>query len=508
MNQGNSSKSSGKSNGALSDSEQGLSVTEAAKMLGISRSTLNRWLKEGRIKGFKVGKQWRFSRDSLRAVIDIGGREADLREESLLQGIKKIEKAILKSGLSKKDLNAKLEKMGSVEPTGDTTAILRRFMQMLLIMVGTVQASDLHLEVEIDHGLIRYRQDGQLNELARFSIPAYKLLLNEFKTMGGMDIAERKLPQHGRAKFEILGSKIDFRLATYPSLHGEGITARILDAEPVYNFLHDFDNMIGDAAIAKQIRDMLQTPSGMIVLAGPAGTGKTTLAYGMLLKLATPECKIMTIEDPVEFDLDGITQSAVNPAIGYSMAKALKAMMYNAPNTIMCANIENKAVLDLLFQFSMTGHKVLTTMPAADTVSALHQMLDMGVQASEIVYGLQAIISQRLVRRLCDSCKKAYRPAKVELRSLGLADGKDGLQFYQPKGCRQCGNSGFKGRFPVIEVLRVETDIADAVFDYGNPAGIKEELGKSGWKSMFQIGVERVLNGDTTPQEILRSQIL
>ncbi len=364
------------------------------------------------------------------------------------------------------------------------------------------RASDIHIEPFADHLRVRYRIDGycQVQDSPPRHLAA--ALLSRVKLMAGMDISEKRKAQDGRINIKLLGRDIDLRVSALPAYHGESVVCRILDREqglislPALGFAsEDYQRFL----------KIIKRPNGLFLVTGPTGSGKTTSLYAALRELNRPDVKIITAEDPVEYNLSGINQCQVRHNIGLNFSRILRAMLRQAPNIILVGEIRDKETAEIAIQASLTGHLVFSTLHTNDATSALTRLVDMGVKPFLVSTAVMAIMAQRLIRRLCKHCKDPYTPSEPELRSLGItSDSLEGVTVYRPGGCDECSQSGYRGRVGVFELFHLDSTIREMCFRGASSVRIREQAKISGGLvSLMDDGVRKFLAGDTTIEEVL-----
>ncbi|NOY81369.1 MAG: Flp pilus assembly complex ATPase component [Kiritimatiellaeota bacterium] len=377
-----------------------------------------------------------------------------------------------------------------------------RFVQVVLYQAIKDQASDIHFEPFADEFRIRYRIDGALYEMApppkNLAIP----VISRIKVLSNLNIAERRQPQDGRIELRIAGKPIDLRVSTLPTQYGESVVLRVLDRSVVSLDLH---NLGMDERTMTAVREIIRRPNGIVIVTGPTGSGKTTTLYSCLRDINTIEEKLLTAEDPVEYDLEGIMQLGVRESIGMTFANALRAFLRQDPDRIMVGEIRDLDTAAMAIQASLTGHLVLSTLHTNDAPGAVTRLIDMGVEPFLISSTLCAVLAQRLIRRVCSSCRTEYVPEDSELKLLGLTREDVGdRRFFYGKGCSNCNNTGFKGRIGIFEFLRVTPEIEDMINQRLPTTQIRNKAIEQGMSSMRQSGVRAILDGITTPEEILK----
>ena len=366
-----------------------------------------------------------------------------------------------------------------------------------------MRASDIHIEPGRARVRVRYRIDGMLRDMAEHPLHLHAPLISRLKIMASMDIAERRKPQDGRIGLKLEGRDIDVRCSILPASHGETIVMRLLDRSKSLISLRELGFEDEDY---KWFRRAIKRPNGIVLVTGPTGSGKTTTLYAALSELNRPDVKIITAEDPVEYHIRGLNQVQVNPKIGLTFARILKAMLRAAPNIILVGEIRDLETAEIAIQAALTGHLVFSTLHTNDASSALTRLVDIGVKPFLVSASVQAVIAQRLVRRLCKECAQEYVPTEGEIAALGidprLAVGK---KLKRAKGCRVCEGSGYRGRVALFELLEMDQAIRELTFRGASLDVIRTAAAGTGnLRSLISDGALKVLRGDTTTTEVMR----
>lgn len=378
-----------------------------------------------------------------------------------------------------------------------------RYVNRLIGDAAEARASDIHV-VARDHGLrVRIRVDGLLRDVAPPPPGHAAAVLSRLKLMANLDIAERRLPQDGRIRVSVRGKAIDLRAATLPTLHGESVVLRILDKTAVRLELGELG--FAGPSLARYL-GMLDLPTGIVLVTGPTGSGKTTTLYASLVRLNSPERNILTVEDPVEYALEGISQMPVRPRIGLDFANALRHLVRQDPDIILVGEIRDLATAEIAGQAALTGHKVLSTLHTNDAASSVTRLLDMGVADYLVTSTLNGVVAQRLVRRLCPSCRVAAPPGPDlagELARAGIARPADAATA-RPQGCPACDGTGYRGRLAIHEVLVMSDTLRRLVLGHAEARELQRAAVAEGMAPIYRNGLERVAAGDTTFEEVLR----
>ena len=377
-----------------------------------------------------------------------------------------------------------------------------KFVDAIMYQAIKDKASDIHFEPFEKEFNIRCRIDGALYEMApppkNLALP----VISRVKIMSGLNISERRRPQDGRIQLKIGGKPIDLRVSTLPTQYGESVVLRVLDRS-VVNL--DLDALgIRPENLAK-IRDIIQMPNGIFIVTGPTGSGKTTTLYSALKEINKTEDKILTAEDPVEYDLEGIIQLPINEGIGMTFGRALRAFLRQDPDIIMLGEIRDLESARMAVEASLTGHFVFSTLHTNDAAGTVTRLIDMGVEPFLITSSLQGVVGQRLIRRICPRCKASFVPTDEDLALLGLdrADVGDN-KFYYGKGCQNCNNTGYKGRKALTEMFVMHSQLIDLVLQSSPTVVLRDKARELGMITMREDGIQSVLNGETTMEEVLR----
>jgi type IV pilus assembly protein PilB len=384
-----------------------------------------------------------------------------------------------------------------------TQAPIIKLVQAMIAEAVRNRASDIHIEPMKDRVRVRYRIDGECVERDKIPLKMKGPLISRLKIMAGIDIAEKRLPQDGRIKLIIDKSQIDFRVSTLPAYHGESCVLRILRPD---NVRIGLENMGFEAEDYKFFEKIIKRPNGIFLVTGPTGSGKTTTLYGALNVLNRPDRKIITAEDPVEYNFPGINQCQVRENIGLSFGKILRAMLRQAPNIILVGEIRDLEVAEVAIQAALTGHLVFSTLHTNDAPGAITRLIDMGVKPFLVASSIQAVMAQRLIRVLCPKCKQPDRePDQMWLKLCGITpDMLKDRTVYKPRGCDYCTGTGFRGRVGVFEIMQMNSEIRNMAFERAPTNKIRKAALASGMKSLLADGRIKVLNGVTTAEEIVK----
>lgn len=377
-----------------------------------------------------------------------------------------------------------------------------RFVNLVLQQAIKDKASDVHFEPYEDQFRIRYRIDGALYEMApppqNLAVP----VISRIKVLSNMNISENRVPQDGRIKMSIAGRPVDLRVSTLPTAYGESVVLRVLD-KSVVNL--DLEALSLPDDILQTIRELVARPNGIFVVTGPTGSGKTTTLYSALREVNKVKTKILTAEDPVEYEIDGIMQVAVNHQVGLDFASALRSFLRQDPDKIMVGEIRDIETAQIAVQASLTGHVVLSTLHTNDAPGAVTRLIDMGLEPFLISASLEAVLAQRLVRRICKNCLTAYEPTQdvkdmLDVDPLEIAD----KNFYYGEGCEQCSKTGYKGRIGLFEMVMVSDAIRDLINNRAPTLQIRQKALEQGMRGLRDDGLRAIFDGNTTIEEVLK----
>jgi type IV pilus assembly protein PilB len=377
-----------------------------------------------------------------------------------------------------------------------------KFVDVILYQAIKAKASDVHFEPFEKEFKIRYRVDGALYEMSpppkNLAVP----VISRVKIMSGLNISERRLPQDGRIQLKIGGRPVDLRVSTLPTQFGESVVLRILDRS-VVNL--DLDVLGIGADVLKEVRRVIHLPNGIIIITGPTGSGKTTTLYSALKEINDPHDKLLTAEDPVEYDLEGIIQLPIHDAVGMTFGRALRAFLRQDPDIIMIGEIRDFDTAQMAIQAALTGHFVFSTLHTNDAPGAITRLVDMGVEPFLINSSLLGVFAQRLIRKICPNCKTEFTPTDDDLKNLGIdREEVSGKKFFYGKGCSSCNNSGYKGRKAICEYMSINNIIRKMIMEKAPTIVLKEKARELGMRTLREDGIRSILDGETTLEEILK----
>lgn len=398
------------------------------------------------------------------------------------------------------EIRGDLKEVGGDSDEEDSPAVLK-LIHIILRQSITSKASDIHIEATEKNCVVRARIDGMLQQLFTFDRDIFYPLASRMKLVSSLDIAEKRKPQDGRFSTTVVGNPYDFRVSTLPTLHGESIVLRILDKSKAMIRLQDSGMSESNY---KKFTAGIAVPYGIVLVTGPTGSGKTTTLYGALNALRDVRDKIITVEDPVEYQMAGLQQVHVNVAAGLTFAAALRSILRQDPDKIMIGEIRDQETLRIAIQAALTGHLVLSTLHTNDAISAVTRILDMGIESYLVSGALVAIQAQRLVRKLCPNCKVLDTLNEKVLGEIKEYIPTDEYQFYRGEGCKECNHSGYTGREMICEVLTITEEFARLIAAGGSKEEMTQLAYKDGFQPMFADGIEKALNGKTTVEEVFR----
>lgn len=376
-----------------------------------------------------------------------------------------------------------------------------RLVNSILGQAVKDRVSDIHIEPYEKHLSVRFRKDGILREVLRPPRRFQASIASRIKIMGNLNIAEKRLPQDGRIRRVVAGKEIDIRLSTVPTTFGERLVMRILDRTST---ILDLTDLGLDRNLHDTMEELISRPHGIILVTGPTGSGKTTTLYACLTRINTPDKNILTVEDPVEYQIAGIGQMQVNTKIDFTFANGLRAILRQDPDVVLIGEIRDRETAEIAVQASLTGHLVFSTLHTNDAASAFTRLVDMGVEPFLIASSVLAMVAQRLVRVVCRECRVPYDPSPGELATMGLERVEPGDTFFRAAGCPACSNTGYAGRNAIYEILRVDDAVRELVMRNADAGALKRAALEHGMRTLRQDGVLKVRRGITTAEEVMR----
>lgn len=371
------------------------------------------------------------------------------------------------------------------------------FVNSILIKASAINASDIHFEPFENQALVRLRLDGVLHNQTSIPLPLYESVVSRIKVLSNLDLAERRTPQDGKIRVRIGTKDIDLRVSVIPTTFGERVVLRLLQKSERILSLEELGLRSTDLA---RVRRIISKPYGILMATGPTGSGKSTTLYSILMTIKSPHKNIITIEDPPEYQIEGVSQIGVNPKVGLTFASGLRSILRQDPDVIMVGEIRDSETAEIAVHAALTGHLVLTTLHTNDAPSAVTRLADLGVEPFLIASSLEGVIAQRLVRRICPYCKVSYTPDTEELKELGL---EGDYQFYKGTGCEHCMNTGYRGRIGLFEVIELDEEFKRVITKTQDANEMRKFARQKGFSSMFEDGISKIIDGVTTTSEVL-----
>ncbi len=434
-----------------------------------------------------------------RDVVPVVARRSqvqDLIDKNYGVGSPSIEDIFGQLGLSSGALDAK-----SLEKEANSAPIVK-FVDLVMQQAIKERASDIHFEPFEREFKIRYRVDGALYEMAPPPVQMANSVISRIKVMANMNIAERRVPQDGRIMTSVGGKPVDMRVSSLPTQHGESVVLRVLDRSSVNLNLEQLGM---PPYLFDYIVETIQKPNGIFIVTGPTGAGKTTTLYAALRRINTIDCKLLTAEDPVEYELDGIMQVPINEGVGLTFARALRAFLRQDPDRIMVGEMRDLETAQIAIQASLTGHLVLSTLHTNDSAGAVTRLVDMGVEPFMVAATLEGVLAQRLLRTICKSCRVPYEPSLSILNQLNLSSSDlGGKNFFTGGGCPVCNSTGYKGRKGLYELLDVTDPLRDLITSKAPTLVLRQKAIELGMVSLREDGLRNIYDGETTIEEVLK----
>ncbi len=435
--------------------------------------------------------------DSLRYVLH--GRDV----EAVVSPRREVEAAVAK--LYAADAPADVQTrgdddFGAGDATGDDAPVVK-LATMLITNAIKMKASDIHLEPMEKEFRVRYRIDGALRKMDSPPKRLQGAIISRIKIMSKMKISEKRIPQDGRIQISVNGKDLDLRVSTVPTNHGESIVMRVLDKTNLALGLPQLGFLADDQATFERL---IKLPDGVVLVTGPTGSGKTTTLYACLGQINTPDKKLITVEDPVEYQMSGINQVQVNKDVGLDFSAALRSILRQAPNIVMIGEIRDEETAGIAMEAALTGHLVFSTLHTNDAPSAVTRLLDIGCKPFLVASALRAAMAQRLVRAICENCKEAYTPSEREIKMLGSISKTMPERMYHGCGCDKCGRTGYKGRKGIFEIFKVDDTIERLIFDHAPATLLRQRAREMGMRTLREDGMLKVASGMTSLSEVLR----
>ncbi len=415
--------------------------------------------------------------------------------ESVAKAITDLQESITDSGLVDDALSDAVSYNSTDEEAAPTIRLVNSFLERAI----AEKASDVHIEPRADGLCIRMRIDGVLHTMLTIPTSLQNAVISRIKIMGDMDIAERRIPQDGRAQLRIKDKDYDMRISTLPNIYGEKVVIRFLEKSASL-LTSDGIGLVGEHL--KDYESLIHNANGVILISGPTGSGKSTTMYTMIAELANDEINVTTLEDPIEYNINGVNQVQVNEKAGMNFANGLRAILRQDPDIIGVGEIRDEETAEIAMRAAITGHLVLSTIHTNSAIATLDRLLDIGIEPYLIASALKGVVSQRLVRKICPNCKEAYKPSDEELSALNISpeQGRN-LTFYRGCGCSECLNTGYRGRTGVFEILTLTRDVKELFRDRAPHKEIVDEIMRSNFKPLLVDARKLVLNGTTTVSE-------
>jgi type IV pilus assembly protein PilB len=395
--------------------------------------------------------------------------------------------------------------LDSLKEAADSNPV-RKLINLVLLQAIKDKASDIHFEPFEDEFKMRYRIDGVLYEMMPPPSHIAPAISSRIKVMANLDIAERRMPQDGRIELNVNNQPIDLRVSVLPTMFGESVVMRVLDRS---NVSLDLDKIGLREDDLQTVRQLIHKPNGVCVCTGPTGSGKTTTLYSALRELNDPTSKLITAEDPVEYDIDGIIQCQIKPDIELTFARILRSMLRQDPDIVLVGEIRDGETAKIAIEASLTGHLVFSTLHTNDAPSSIARLLDLGLEPFLVTAALEGVIAQRLVRKICLNCKSEYQPTEEQLMELELRpDDVVGKTFYYGKGCDNCNNTGYRGRMGIYEIMLLDDEMRDLIIKHASTQVLRAEARKRGMRTLRTSGLLAIYDGITTIEEVVRETIM
>jgi len=433
-----------------------------------------------------------------------------------------LDKYYRESGASMEEVMGELENLDAqfFNPDDDANQLLdladvramtesqpvKKLLNLVLLQAIRDKASDIHFEPFEDEFKMRYRIDGILYEMVPPPRHIALAVTSRIKVMANLDIAERRVPQDGRIELNVGGNPIDLRISVLPTMFGESVVMRVLDRTQVSLDLNKVGMRDQDLV---EFRDIISLPHGIVIVTGPTGCGKTTTLYSALREINRIETKIVTTEDPVEYDIEGLIQVPINPDIGLTFASCLRSILRQDPDVILVGEMRDLETAEIAIHASLTGHLVFSTLHTNDAPTSVTRMLDMGIEPYLLTSTVEAIVAQRLVRRICTNCRAEFQPTDEMLLELNLVPEEiRGRTFYYGRGCEQCNNTGYRGRTAIFEIMRLDDELRQLIRNLASSNVLRSEARRRGMRSLREGGLLNIYDGITTIEEVIRETIV
>jgi type II secretion system protein E len=449
--------------------------------------------------------------DDIKLLLGLEARPVLASEDDIVEAIRKyygvgadtLEKMMAGAEAKSTESEVEVKKTEDIEDMAQDASIVK-FVNQIFLQAYKDRATDIHIEPYEDEMRVRYRIDGVLYDTAiPPSIKHFQsAIISRVKIMSNLNIAERRLPQDGRIRIKVAGDDLDLRVSVLPTPFGESVDIRLLSTGMKFT-LQNLGLLDRDL---KLVEELIKKPHGIIFVTGPTGSGKTTTLYTCLNRINATEKKIITIEDPIEYQVKGVTQIQVQPRIGLTFAQGLRSMLRHDPDIMMVGEVRDFETSEITIRLALTGHLVFSTLHTNDAAGGITRLLDMGIEPYLVASSVECFVAQRLVRLICPNCKKKVKPSREILRELGVEGIKDvsKLAFYEGKGCDECKHTGYKGRTAIYELLVIDSEIRNLIMSRKSADMIKDKAIELGMRTLRQDGWEKIKMGMTTPSEVLR----
>lgn len=425
----------------------------------------------------------------------------DVKQESLTEVLNEVSSDQALKGLENRGESIDLDTLKELAESNP----VKKLLNMVLLQAIKEKASDIHFEPFEEEFKMRYRIDGVLYEMVPPEKTIGVALTSRVKVMANLDIAERRMPQDGRIPLVVQGKQVDLRIAVLPTMWGESVVMRVLDRS---NVQLDLDKIGMRDDDLRSFRQLVNKPNGIVLVTGPTGSGKTTTLYAALNELNNPEDKLITTEDPVEYDIDGIVQVQIRQDIDLTFAACLRSILRQDPDIVLVGEIRDKETAVIAVQASLTGHLVFSTLHTNDAPSSIARLLDLGVESFLITATLEGVIAQRLVRRICIHCKEEYQPTEEQLMELELLpEDVKGRVFFRGRGCDHCNNTGYRGRMGLYEIMTLDDEMREMIMNHASSALLRGAARKRGMRTLRETGLLSIYEGLTTIEEVVRQTI-
>ncbi|MHC4333120.1 MAG: GspE/PulE family protein [Planctomycetota bacterium] len=451
----------------------------------------------GTLMGFRVSAKLTDSAALEKAL----GKHYESQEENINQLIGEIQGDSFLAEFEGRSQSIDLDELKELSESNP----IKKLLNLVLLQAIRDKASDIHFEPFENEYKMRYRIDGVLYEMVPPPKHIAAALSSRIKVMANLDIAERRLPQDGRISLTVQGNPVDLRVSVLPTMFGESVVLRVLDRTQVSL---DMEKLGLRQENLKMVQQLIRKPNGIIIVTGPTGCGKTTTLYAAMALLNTVESKLITTEDPVEYDIDGMIQVQMKPDIGLTFARCLRSILRQDPDVILVGEIRDLETAETAAQASLTGHLVFTTLHTNDAPSSIARLLDLGVEPFLLTATLEGIVAQRLVRRICEHCKTAFEPTDVQLMELGVTpEDVKGKKFYYGRGCDRCNSTGYRGRTAIFEIMTFNDEIRELIMNQASTNVLRAAAQKAGMRLLREGGLAAIYDGITTVDEVVKETI-